>query len=144
MKWSPLKILTCVVVGVLLLVLMIKQVVEHNTDDNDPVLAKLKTDIEIIEPGVKNTVFHKGEKSYTINKKHIYMCLKDENGDYYDPNTLMYVALHELAHTFCDSVGHTPDFSRIFHNLLERAERVGLYDSSQKITENYCEYNDEK
>jgi len=26
---------------------------------------------------------YRGEKSYTINKQKIYLCLRDENGEYY-------------------------------------------------------------
>lgn len=140
MEWSHIKIFLSVLSIILVVCLIIKQVKEHNTDDKDPVLLDLKKIIENIEPSVKNTIFHKGEKSYTINKKHIYMCLKDENGNYYDNNTLIYVALHELAHTFCDSVGHTPEFHQIFHDLLNRAEKAGIYDSTKNIVENYCNF----
>ena len=28
----------------------------------------------------------------------MHLCLKDENGNYYDDNMIIYVALHELAH----------------------------------------------
>ncbi len=129
---------------IILVLLVIKQFYEHYTDDNDDVLLDLKQEIIKIEPSISNIVFHKGEKSYTINKKHIYMCLKDENGNYYDKNVLMYVALHEVAHTFCDNIGHTSEFKNIFHKLLVKANDAGIYNMNENMIENYCEYNDKK
>ena len=39
-------------------------------------------------------------------KQKVYLCLKDENNEYYNDNMLIYVALHELAHVLCDEIGH--------------------------------------
>jgi hypothetical protein len=79
-------------------------------------------------------------KSYTINKSKMYLCLKDKNGNYYNTNMLMYVALHELAHVLCDEIGHTDKFHNIFNNLLDIANSLGYYSYSIPITMNYCNY----
>lgn len=65
--------------------------------------------------------------SYTVNKgEHIYMCMR--NGEsLIDDNTLMFVALHELAHVMTKSIGHKADFRENFKLLLKEAEKQGYY-----------------
>ena len=83
---------------------------------------------------------YKGDKSYTINKQKIFLCLKDENGSYYDDMMLMYVLLHELSHVICDEVGHTQKFHDIFDEVLKEAHNQGIYDNSYEIIQDYCQY----
>lgn len=85
---------------------------------------------------------YKGDKSYTINKEKVYICLTDENGKYYSMNMLMYVVLHELAHVICDEIGHTEKFHEIFEAILLRSTEMGIYNPSLPIIQNYCTYND--
>ena len=80
----------------------------------------------------------KGDKSYTINKKKVYLCLKDENQNYYNDNILIYVFLHELSHVICDEVGHTQKFHDIFENILDLASEKGIYNPSIPMIDNYC------
>lgn len=134
-KWSVVAIILAIV-----LVLVATQIKDHYTDDDDPMLMQIKQKIATFEPRVNDAVFHRGDKSYTINKKHVYMCLKDEVDQYYDENMLMYVALHELAHVFCSDVQHTPQFKKIFAHLLQRAHAAGVYDPNKALVENYCNY----
>ena len=83
---------------------------------------------------------YKGDKSYTINKQKIFMCLKDENDEYYHDMMLLYVLLHELSHVICDEVGHTQKFHEIFDEVLEEAHNLGIYDKSYDIIQDYCQY----
>lgn len=83
-----------------------------------------------------------GNKSYTINKENIYLCLKDENNQYYEDNMLKYVLLHEISHSICDEIGHTEKFNEIFKALLDKAVAMKVYDPSIPIIKNYCLYND--
>jgi hypothetical protein len=92
----------------------------------DPILGKLN--------------FYEGEKSYTINKKNVYICMKNEAGGYYDKNFLVYVILHEISHALCDEIGHTQKFMAIFADMIDRAARMGLYDKDKPKVENYCNY----
>jgi hypothetical protein len=85
--------------------------------------------------------FYKGDKSYTINKRKVYLCLKDEDDEYYDLNMLIYVCLHEIAHCICDEIGHTDKFHTIFDKLLKEASANGVYDPSKPLIHDYCEYN---
>jgi len=85
----------------------------------------------------------KGKKSYTINKEEIYLCLKDENGNYYDENMLIYVLLHEISHSVCNEIGHTEKFNKIFHAFIKKAVELKIYDNTKPLIRNYCLYNDE-
>lgn len=79
-----------------------------------------------------------GNQSYTINKHKIYMCLKDENGKYYDDNTLLNVLIHELAHCVSNQVGHTALFGNILEHLMARAAERGIIDPNKPVPQNYC------
>jgi hypothetical protein len=67
--------------------------------------------------------------SYSINKgEELVFCLRSKSsGKLHNINLLMYVAVHELAHTACPETGHTPLFNKIFKFLLERAIEIELY-----------------
>jgi hypothetical protein len=82
----------------------------------------------------------KGEKSFTINKTKIFLCLKDKKDEYYNNNMLMYVLLHEIAHCLCDEIGHTEKFHNIFAALLEKATKLNIFDPKKSIDKNYCDY----
>lgn len=83
----------------------------------------------------------KGNKSYTINKEDIYLCLRDENGQYYEDNMLIYVLLHEISHSVCDEIGHTDKFNEIFHAFIKKAVELKIYDNTVPLIRNYCLYN---
>jgi len=79
--------------------------------------------------------------TYTENKKNIFFCTRQPNGEVYDDNTLIYVALHELAHVMSKSVDtdeHSPEFYRNFDYLLDLASQAGVYNPCVPIAEFYC------
>ena len=117
------------------------QILEHYAR-NEPKILELKERLRSVHPRVEGLDFFAGNKSYTINKQKVYLCLKDENGEYYEDNMLTYVALHELGHVLCDEVGHTEKWKRIFEDLLVDAENKGVYDSNVPPILDYCTYND--
>lgn len=90
--------------------------------------------------GSKKIKIKSGKKSFTINKQDMTLCLRDEKNKYYNDNMLMYVAIHELAHVLCDEIGHTKKFYAINDVLLEKAEKLGIYDSNKPIIQDYCNY----
>lgn len=104
----------------------------------DPILPVIRKHIAPLDPVVEDLQFYEGNKSYTINKQKIYLCLRDENKNYYDFNMLVYVAIHELAHVLCDEIGHTAKFHMIFEELLQKASKMGIYDPSKPIIQDYC------
>jgi hypothetical protein len=78
---------------------------------------------------------NKGEKlAFCLNKN------KSNNENLIDPNTLSFVAFHELAHIMTESVGHTDEFWQNFKFLLEHAVELKLYTpvDYKKEPENYC------
>jgi hypothetical protein len=81
--------------------------------------------------------------TYTINKGHkMVFCLRtrDSQQQLYDTNTLMYVALHELAHIGSVSYHHTEEFKKVFEMILQTAVDLGYYtyiDYSKRPKE-YC------
>ena len=80
-----------------------------------------------------------GKKSFTINKHHVHLCLvNDENREYYEENTLIYVLLHEIAHIFCDEEGHTEKYMKIFKRLIRLATKVKIYDPNIQLPKTYC------
>lgn len=132
-------VLAIILIG-LIIVTFVRQIKENMVQD-DPVLIDLKNTLRQVDPIVDSLNFYVGNKSYTINKQNVYMCLKDKDGKYYDKNMLMYVALHEVAHAKCDEIGHTMTFHNIFQALLKKASEKGIYDPSKPIINDYCEYN---
>jgi beta-lactamase regulating signal transducer with metallopeptidase domain len=106
---------------------------------SDPVLDQIKKQLSILHPKFKNVDIYEGDKSYTINKKKIYICLKDKDGKYYNKNMLVYVILHEYAHYLNSTIGHNNDFFQIFNDLLDKAAKLGLYNPNIPLLKNYCD-----
>jgi hypothetical protein len=72
------------------------------------------------------------DTTYTVDKgKMILFCNGPRDGKgskLYDINTMMYVAVHELAHVVSDSIGHTIEFKLNFADLLKKAIEIGVYE----------------
>jgi len=68
--------------------------------------------------------------SYSINKgEKIVFCLRDKNMPYRltDINTIMFVAIHELAHLMTEEIGHPPIFWKHMASLLKESIDIGIY-----------------
>ena len=77
---------------------------------------------------------NKGEKmAFCLNKE------KDGN-QLIDPNTLCFVALHELSHIATKSIGHKDEFWNNFKFLLTEASKIGIYEQVdyKKKPARYC------
>jgi hypothetical protein len=142
---------------VVFIVFLIYYQVKEGYNQNDPMLDELRKKLNNFFSNTKFTgdlsslnnnnimsklKFYKGNKSYTINKRKVYLCLKDEDDEYYDINMLTYVSLHEIAHCICDEIGHTSKFHKIFDDLLKEAAINKIFDPTKKLIDNYCEYNE--
>ena len=108
---------------------------------SDPMIERIKNDLLKVDNRVAYLKFYASNESFTEDKKYVYLCLKDSNGNYYDYNMLMYVSLHELAHAFSqgiDTSHSSKEFKDNFRNLLKRGEEVGLYDPKKPLNYDYC------
>lgn len=109
----------------------------------DPILIQIERDLIKVHPELARFEYRiNPTESYTENKQVIFMCLKDENQEYYDYNFLIYVALHEASHALSKTVDTNhegEEFNSRFQDLLLRAEILGIYDPSKKPTmDMYC------
>jgi hypothetical protein len=139
-KWALIILVSCIT-----LYIVIKKVKE-NLLPYDPKIDELRRKLLMVHPKAHSIKFYHDKKSYTINKQEIYLCIKDDQGEYYEENMLMYAALHELAHVLCDEVGHTDKYWAIFDDVLKAASEITdtktgkkIYDPNGKIDKTYCE-----
>lgn len=110
----------------------------------DPLVRKIKYDVTQLDPRLSKIDFFSSDESYTEDKDKIFLCLKDENGQYYDYNMLIYVAIHECSHALTDviDIEHvTPEFRGMFENLLTKAYKLGIYNPNKSLVTNYCGIN---
>ena len=80
--------------------------------------------------------------SYSINKgEKIVFCLRSKSGDnkLVELNTMMFVAIHELAHLMTKSIGHTAEFWDNMRFLLREGIKIGVY-KKQNFNEKPVEY----
>ena len=80
--------------------------------------------------------------AYSVNKgEELSLCIRDKGSEkFIDDNTIIFVAIHELAHIMTPETGHTPLFWDNMKYLLESASSQGIYmpvDYSQSPVE-YC------
>jgi len=108
--------------------------------EDDPMLVDIRETLQPVFPDINNVILLKGQKSYTINKKRIHLCLTDKDGKYYNKNMLIYVTLHELAHVRCNEVGHTEKFHKIFKEIQGVAIKHKVYNPDIPIIKDYCNY----
>ena len=130
---------------VLLIVLFVLRTHEGYSQFHDPKIAQLREQLALVFPESRNVRISGSDQSFTLNKEHIFLCIKDEEGQYYDDNSLMYVLLHEYAHVLCDEIDtteeHKPKFQAIFAHLLDQAAQAGIYNPEQPMVANYCGYS---
>jgi hypothetical protein len=97
---------------------------------NHPITKRL---VEGYNPDkVRETLPTSSHTAYSENKgeKMAFCLTKNKDGNpnkLIEPNTLMFVALHELSHIATVSIGHTPEYWDNFKFILERAVEYGLY-----------------
>jgi hypothetical protein len=140
-KYQDATGVVCLFIVVVVIVFFVLTRFVEEFKKEDPMLHTIRNKIRPLHPEmVDHITLLEDTKSYTINKKKVYLCLKDENGEYYDDNMLVFVAIHELAHVICDEIGHTDKFQSIFQDLLNKAADLNIYDPSVAPIQNYCEY----
>ena len=107
--------------------------------DDNPVLDAVRHNFSLLNPKYANIPLREGDSAYTENKRTITLCIKNpETGKNYSMNTIMYVALQELAHVVSKTKGHNEEFRRNFTILLKEAARIGIYNPGKEIPQTYC------
>lgn len=137
----PIRILLLSVI--IVIILAPSRVEKYSSSSNrDPVLDRLHSELSPLHPKLRSVRVQEGQKSETINKKNVFLCIRDANGQYYDENHLRRVLLHEYAHCLDDTYStgefHTPKFFVIYKTLVEDATRRGLFDPSIPAPKMYC------
>lgn len=83
--------------------------------------------------------------SYNVNKgEELVFCLRcKKSHNLHDINLLVYVAVHEMAHSGCPEIGHPPLFNKIFHFFLTESINLGIYkyENYNSYPVNYCGMN---
>jgi hypothetical protein len=103
------------------------------------IIKDLKEHLTVVDKRFKDIDIREASSSYTEDKTIIYLCLRDEKGQFYPMNTIIYVALHEIAHYMNkEDFGHTPAFYKIFDKLLCLAAKKGIYDPDKPHASWYC------
>ena len=93
---------------------------------------------------IKETLPTSEYTAYSENKgEKLAFCLnenKKNNENLIDKNTLMFVALHEMAHIASKSVGHNDEFWYNFKFFIEESESIQIYKpiDYKKENKNYC------
>lgn len=127
----------------------------HRNNSSPSVLqARLQTlsDVEIVgfirnkilpvhEKAVRAVVFVPGQYSETLNKNIIRICVRDSRGRIFPVNTLVHVALHELAHTCMSEYDpdHSEKFFATFNPLLEKAILLKIFNPKEKLDVHYMD-----
>jgi len=109
---------------------------------SDPKINEIRNILMSIDPELtKKLHIQASNKSFTEDKRDMYLCLRDQYGKYYPDNMLAYVAIHELAHAKSKDVDtqHVGrEFRDNFENYLKIAESKGLFDPAKGLVEEYC------
>ncbi len=104
---------------------IVKYLEENNK--SDPSVQRLirKYKPQNISESIPNTNY----TSYSVNKgEKIVFCIRDKKThELVDINTMMFVAIHELAHVMTKSVGHTEEFWNNMRYLLKKAIKINVY-----------------
>jgi len=135
-------IILLVVIGFFILVVYVVKPRSYYSHSH-PILDKVRSNFSMLNPEFSKIPLQKGDSAFTENKSMITLCLADpQTNNYYDMNTIMYVALHELAHVISKTHGHNDEFKDNFAKLLREASNVGIYDPSRSIPMTYCNSSD--
>ncbi|MDB4726463.1 hypothetical protein OAF54_03410 [bacterium] len=115
---------------------------EHDKKAKE-ILDIVKTRLAKIYPNINELNIRESTKSETFHKRDIYLCIRDKENNFYDINTIMYVALHELSHVLDkEGFGHddNPYFEGVFEETKKKGIDAGIYDPKIGLTDGYCGY----
>ena len=74
--------------------------------------------------------------AYALEKKDLFMCIRDNAGNVQQLDDLLFVLLHELSHIQNITYGHDASFWKQFKRTLEMANKLGYLEYK-----NYDDYS---
>ena len=84
-----------VVILIIVVVLFFVILVKSYDRNDEQMIRRIKRDLEEIYPGINLTcIITSGQNTYTDNKKLVYILLRDDDGKFYDYNTLLYASIY--------------------------------------------------
>lgn len=98
-----------------------------NNNMSDPKVRRL---VKKYRPGkISESLPNTNYTSYSVNKgEKIVFCIRSKKTHkLVGINTMMFVAIHELAHVMTKSVGHTEEFWDNMKYLLKKGIKIGVY-----------------
>ena len=105
----------------------LQKLINHVQNDMRDGVDKLKTrfNSDIITENIPDSKY----VAYSVNKgQELSICIRDKDTDMFiDYNTIIFVAIHELAHIMTTTRGHTEEFWDNMKYLLEQASDIGIY-----------------
>jgi predicted metal-dependent hydrolase len=110
----------------------------------DPLLDKIYKDLKLIYPDLdqKKIKLYGANDTLTEDKKHMYLCIRKKNGEYYDYPSILYIAIHELAHVLNDEYDtesqHGDKFNNLNQVLLQKAQDLKLLPKNLKVNYDMC------
>jgi len=135
-KYKSLSVFFGCIILFLLIYISFKQVENYNRK-NDPMINHIKRVLKPIIPEINDINIYASDRSFTINKKDIYLCLRKKSGEYYPLNMLIYVVAHEYSHRITTSIGHTEEFYKNFDKIQKKLELHGIFTTDIPIDESY-------
>ena len=119
----------------------ITKLIDHmNTEYKDhPFVKRINSNINL--DNINESVPDSEYTSYSFNKgEKIVFCIRNKKThEFIDDNTVMFVAIHELAHVGTKSIGHTKEFWENMSILLCESKKIGIHTLNDfKNPEPYC------
>ena len=88
---------------------------------NDPAIARIKE----YWTGSLTEIPQSDTIAYALEKKNLFMCVRDNLGNVQKLYDLFFVLLHELSHLANVTYGHNDSFWKQFKRMLEMANKLG-------------------
>lgn len=130
-----------IMIGIMFLIVQYKKKETYQVEELDMII-RLQEAIHNIDPSLAQYKMYPGKESMTVNKKDVYLCLKNpKTHQLYPTNLMLYIALHELAHILSKSYSlthHNDEFQRNFSMLINKACEKGYCFDNLEIPSDYC------
>ena len=106
--------------------------IANDVESND-MFVRLKNDLSKLYPNISELDMNGlvsciPEDSYTENKRHVSICLRNTKGQFYPYEKLLKIGIHELAHVMSkgfDPEHKTPEFINNYASLMAKARELG-------------------